>query len=436
MSISRTELTTAVETIGERRWLEIVVRAAISCVFLLCMYLAMAEALAWWYFRRGTGEGLAQSIRWDRDNADFYAARARFLQGSLDAGDIGAVIGLYEAATQLGAHRAGAWAELGGAYEWAGREEDAGHAYERAARLFPNSPEIHWQLGNFYLRAGRTYEALRAFEKTVRGDAAMRRAAFDLVWRAGVDPQAILREVIPEDTGIRLDYLNYLIESKRLEDAGRVWAVLTAEGREIEPQAAFPYFDALIVGHRPEKLQTAWAALAQRNPALARWRAPVDNLITNGSFENEILNGALDWRVIARDDVVVAVDSRMFFDGARSLRLEFDGKTNIEYLHVLQYVPVEPNAAYRFSAYLRTRNITTDSGPRLEIFDAYDSSRLGAATENITGTTNWTAQRLEFRTGPETRLLVVRVARPPSRRFGNRISGTVWVDRVSLTAVE
>jgi len=54
----------------------------------------------------------------------------------------------------------------------------------------------------------------------------------------------------------------------------------------------------------------------------------------------------------------------------------------------------------------------------------------------VTGTRNWSPRQLEFRTGPKTRLAVVRVARPPSRMFDNRISGTLWIDRVSLIAVE
>jgi len=103
---------------------------------------------------------------------------------------------------------------------------------------------------------------------------------------------------------------------------------------------------------------------------------------------------------------------------------------------LLQYVLVRPNTRYRFSGYIRTDAITTDSGPRFQIFDAYDPGKMLAATENAIGTSGWTEQRLEFRTPLNTRLIVVRVARPPSSKFDNKIRGTTWVDKLSLRAEE
>ncbi len=86
--------------------------------------------------------------------------------------------------------------------------------------------------------------------------------------------------------------------------------------------------------------------------------------------------------------------------------------------------------------YMRVQGITTDSGPRFQIQDAYDSSKLSLSTDNLVGTSSWSPQQLEFKTGPKTRLLVIRVVRPASRKFDNQIAGTVWIDRLSLTAVE
>jgi hypothetical protein len=50
----------------------------------------------------------------------------------------------------------------------------------------------------------------------------------------------------------------------------------------------------------------------------------------------------------------------------------------------------------------------------------------------MVGTSGWFSQQLEFETNADTRLLIVRVARPPSNKLDNQISGTVWIDRVSL----
>ncbi len=414
----------------------VVVRVGVSLGLLACIYVLAAQAIAWWHFRRGSPEELGKAIEWAPRHAEFYVARAHALQMSVEGTDVNEVIRLYEKATRLSPNRAGYWAELGGSYEWAGREEEARRAYERAQQLFPRSPEINWKLGNFYIRAGRTDEALRALEKAVRGDPGIRRPAFDLVWRAGVDSQTILRAMIPAELNIQLGYLNYLAETKRLDEAAPVWAQLRAGGSKIEARAVFPYLDALISEQRSDELPAVWDALMERSGKAGNGRLGDRNLITNGSFESEILNGGLDWRVLPCDGVAPRVDSQTFFDGTRSLRLRFDGGKNVSYSHVLQFVPVRPDTRYRFVAYVRAEGITSDSGPRFEIYDAGEKSRLSLAGDAVLGTANWLTQQLQFQTGPDTRVLVVRLARPASRAFDGRLGGTLWVDRVSLRAME
>ena len=424
------------EARAEKRRLGLLVRVCISGVLLYGGYLVAAQAMAEWHFRRHTSTEISKAIRWDPRNPAYYEARARVLRASLEGVDINEVIRLHEAATRLEPDRAEYWAELAGSYEWAGREEEARRAYERARQLFPNSPNINWKLGNFYIRAGRIPEALQAFRKTLSGDPEMRRPAFDLVWRAGVDAGLILQEMIPPDTGILLAYLHYLGETHRLDEAGPVWAELLGQRAPVEPQAAFPYLDALLQYERAAELKAAWAALMQRSRSGVHHLSPDGNLITNGSFEGEILNGGLDWRVLSVEGAVVSVDNLVFFDGTRALRIRFDGQHNLVYSHVLQFVPVEPDSLYRFTGYVRAEGITSDSGPRFQIADAHNTARLSVSTEGVVGTLGWSPLQLQFQTGPETRLLLIQVVRPPSRLLDGRISGTVWIDRLSLNRVE
>jgi hypothetical protein len=111
--------------------------------------------------------------------------------------------------------------------------------------------------------------------------------------------------------------------------------------------------------------------------------------MTNGDFENEILNGGLDWRVSPVEGAVVSVDSLTFFDGAHLFKIDFDGKHNLNYHHVFQYVPVKPNTRYRFMGYVGAREVTTDSGLRFEIYDTYDRHKLLLSTQNVLGTSSW-----------------------------------------------
>lgn len=421
----------------KRNWVGLAVRIGLSLGLLYCLYLVTTRAIALWYFRYGENPaGIRQAIEWDPANPMYYAGLARVLERSPRGGDLDEVIHLYEKATELSPHRARYWAELGGAYELRGRIEEARHAYERARDLFPNSPDINWRLGNFYLRVGKTPEALRAFQKVLLGDPSLRRQTFDLAWRATDDSALILQEMIPSEPGIVIPYLNYLSQTDRVEEAKQVWAQLLQLGVPIEPKAAFSYLDALIRSRRIEALNEAWQQLTLRNPNRIRQRRFDSNLITNGDFESEILNGGLGWRIRPVGGVVVRVASLSFFDGTHSLQIYFDGEQNVNYHHIRQLVPVKPNTVYRFLGYLRAKEITTDSGIRFRIFDAYDRSNLFLESENLVGTSSWSPETMEFETGPETHLLLIQIARPPSKKLDNKIAGTVWIDRLSLVAIE
>ncbi|HKW32320.1 MAG TPA: hypothetical protein VJN92_04920 [Candidatus Acidoferrum sp.] len=83
---------------------------------------------------------------------------------------------------------------------------------------------------------------------------------------------------------------------------------------------------------------------------------------------------------------------------------------------------------------MRTDAITTDSGLRFQIFEAYRFAKVLAATENAVGTSGWGGQRLEFKTPGDSRMLLMRVGRPTSDKFDKKIRGTVWVDKVRLMA--
>jgi len=418
------------------RRLDFPVRILLSLVLLFCIYWVATGAVAQWYSRQQSAEGLRKAIQWDPGNPMYYAALARVLSTSLEGADLDEVIRLYEKSTELRPLEARYWAELGGVYEQVERLQEAQRAYAEAEKLFPNSPQLNWQSGNFHLRQGNIPLALKSFQKVLLGDPGLLPQVFDLAWRAGAEPELILNEMIPPQPNIMFAYLDYLVQKKRIEQAAEVWERILALQLPFEPKSAFPYLDALIASKRVDLLTSAWAELAKRNPTRLRQRAFDPNHLTNGDFEGEILNGGLDWRVGILEGVIVTVDGLRFFDGTHSLKIQFDGTRNIDYGHVYQFVPVKPKTLYRFTGYMRVQGITTDSGPRFQIYDAYDPSKLFLSTENLVGTSGWSPQQLEFQTSPDTQLLIVRVARPASQKFDNQIAGALFIDRVILNAVE
>ena len=53
-------------------------------------------------------------------------------------------------------------------------------------------------------------------------------------------------------------------------------------------------------------------------------------------------------------------------------------------------------------------------------------------TPDLKGTEPWTQVTLPWRAEKDVHLLQVCVTRAPSRKFDNKIAGTVWLDDVSL----
>jgi hypothetical protein len=169
-----------------------------------------------------------------------------------------------------------------------------------------------------------------------------------------------------------------------------------------------------------------WQQLLQRNRDLEAYSQPGD-LMVDGGLERDFLNGGFDWRYSVNEPVELSVDSTEFHGGNQSLRMVFRGP-GVADLGLFEYVPVQPNTAYRFSAYTKAEDIESASGPRIAVLDAY-SGQSYVLTDDSLGTTGWREQSADFQTDPETSLLVVKVARVPGDLL---IKGKFWIDDVSL----
>jgi len=415
----------------EARWHTFVIRIFLLMSLLFFINLAVRRAVAAAYFRKGSPNAVQTAIRWDPANPEYYDALGTLMHLYADRGNSDEIVLLYQNATRLSPHDAHFWADLGAGYDWAGRSNDALDAFQRAQRLFPNSPEINWRLANFYVRAGKIPEALRTLQMVLLEDGTAGRRVFTLATNATRDRNALL-EMLPPQPPVFFDYLNFLSERGDIVGAEEVWARILQLGLPFDLREAFPYLDGLIQHGELGQLSKTWSALAQRFPAQVQRPVQSSNLVTNGGFESDILNGGLDWRVLPIEGSVVSLDPVGVFEGVRALRITFDGSRNIDYGHVFQYVPVQAKTRYRFSGHMRVQDITTDSGPRFQACDAYDMGNIFVSSENLVGTSGWSEQHAEFTTLPDTRLLLLRVVRSVSNKLDNQIAGTVWIDDVRL----
>ena len=120
----------------------------------------------------------------------------------------------------------------------------------------------------------------------------------------------------------------------------------------------------------------------------------------------------------------------MAFEGKRSLKIVFNGKENVDFRHVYQFVALKPNSEYVLKAHMKTKAVTTKSGIRIEISGV--GPAFYGASESLIGDNGWKELMIAFRTPPQSQGGVVRVRREKTDKFDRFISGTVWIDNVSL----
>jgi hypothetical protein len=122
------------------------------------------------------------------------------------------------------------------------------------------------------------------------------------------------------------------------------------------------------------------------------------------------------------------------YEGHSSLRISFAGGANVSYGHVTQKSAVPP-ANYVLAAHVRADRITTDQGIGIRLYDLDNPARLTVTAGNVVGTTGWVTLSQRIAIKPATRIVGIEIVRVPSLKFDSAISGTAWLDGVSLTPV-
>jgi tetratricopeptide (TPR) repeat protein len=373
---------------------------------------------------------LADAIRLEPSNAEYrdLLGRNRALSGiSLDE-----AISIYRYAVSLNPYVARYWLDLAGAYQLAGRTNEQQQSVERAVQADPTTPHVAWEAANFFLLQGDQKQALRHFRVVLANDDLDAvDSALGICWRATGDVNQILDLALPPRADLYLRFLRLLINKQQVAAAERVWNQLIDLQQTFSIKLAFPYLQFLLAQQEVAAAQNAWQQMAGIDQSLERYLPSRENLIVNGGFEENLLNGGFDWWYTSNPHVALAVDTSEFHGGTRSLSVTFDG-LNASEAGISQFIPVKPDAEYEFSAQCRTDELETASGPRFGIADAYTNASY-VLTDDTLGTTPWRLQRARFQTGPNTSLLLLKVVRQPAAPL---IRGKLWIDDLKLVETD
>ncbi len=340
-------------------------------------------------------------------------------------------------ATELSPYNRFYLSSLARACEAAGDAACMDEARQRLVELCPMVPLYHWYAAQRDLQAQRIDEAVAQYRRLLELDPSYASATWASL-HAYQPPETIFREMFAAqvDPKLAMSYVDFLSEQGQNEAAYSSWKQVVAAGGDFSLAAAQPYLERLIERGRFEEASGVWHELEARK-LIAAPGGEADNLVFNGGFERTPLNKGFDWRW--RDPLTyLAVDftAPAAYRGDHSLRIDFAVSRNQEYEPVYQIVPVLPNHTYRLEAYVRSEDITSDSGPLLRVRDIQQGGFPDAVSETTVGTTPWHKIGLYFTAGPETRAVQLSVWRPRGRVFPTEISGSFWLDAVSLKCVD
>jgi hypothetical protein len=337
-------------------------------------------------------------------------------------------------ATQLSPASRLYWSDLETTCESAGDAQCADLARERLLQLCPMVPGYYWLEADSCLRTNRLDLALARYRRLLELDPTYALSVWSSLQNVQ-EPESVYEKVLADNphAELKVGYVDFLSDQGDNETAYRIWRQLAAGSPAFPYVAASPYLNRLIAVGRISEAVNVWQDLERLGIIAAA--SEKGNLIFNGDFERPPLKSGFDWRTWDTTYLAVDFSSPQAYHGNGCLRIDFTVARNDEYKPVYQIVPVLPRQTYRLEAFVRTQEISSDTGPCLRVRDTNPGGFPDAVSETTVGTTPWHPVRLSFTTGPHTQAAEIAFWRPRSRVFPTEIVGTAWWDAVSMRSV-
>jgi len=398
-----------------------------ACFVVVALYLQFALRAYLASHLAGTlaSPKIQRAIQLEPANAEYRELLGRNL--ALSGASLDEAISVYRTAVHLNPYEARYWLDLASAYQIAGRISEQAESVEHAVEADPTTPHDAWEAANFFLVQGDQAKALRYFRVVLANDPQAVNSTLQLCWRTTGDANEILDQGLPPRPDLYLSFLRLLVSKQEVGAAESVWNRLIGLQQPFQTNLAFPYFELLIAKQEVVAAKVAWQQLVKADGSLQPYQPSRENLIINGGFEENLLNGGFDWWYQSNPHAALAIDTSEFHSGTRSLSVTFDGHSVPE-VGLVQFIPVNPNTTYEFSAQSRTEDIESASGPRFAIADAYTRAPY-ILTDDTLNTTPWRLQQGRFQTGPNTSLLLLKIVREPAAPL---IRGKLWIDDLRL----
>jgi thioredoxin-like negative regulator of GroEL len=329
-------------------------------------------------------------------------------------------------AVNLNPNRGHYWLDLASVYQITGNTEKESEALQSALDTEPGNPEVAAEAARLFLESGNANRALPLVKQALEQNPEAASTLLPVCWDKTRDASLILNRAIPANPELQVAFLRTLTDREEPTGANDVWQFIIAANKPFRAQLSLFYFDYLLKNQDAATFSRAWHQLTGLAPELRAY-LPNDNLIVNSGFEQPPLNWGFDWRYEPSAHIAAGIDDKVAHSGSRSLSVSYDGDRGYV-AGWTQYVPVEANTDYDFSAWIRSENITSSSGPRIALVDAFGAGNL-LLTDDVLDTHPWQELRGTLRVPADTQLLAVKIIRAPA---DTRIRGQVWIDDLRL----
>jgi hypothetical protein len=380
------------------------------------------------YQTRPSKENLLKAIQLNPSNPDPYYRLGLFYQWDIRNIDLQKAREYIRKAIERNPLEQSYYLDLAKILNRMGEKKGSEQALEKAVLVFPTSYQGRWVTGNLLLQQGVVEKTVPHFTYILANYPNQSSLVYDVLFKAIDDTDFILERIVPKDPSSINQYLAYLYEIGDKESAKKAWGKRASYGIKNDRAETLRHIEFLINKGDLDDAFRVWKTRLREERVIL---PPDGNLMTNGGFETkEVLGGGFDWKITHVPGAEVSFDHSVASEGKSSLKIVFNGKENVDFQNVYQFVALKPNNEYVLKAHMKTRSVTTKSGIKIEIIGM--GPPFHGVSESLTGENEWKELVISFRTPLQSRGGLVRIRREKTDRFDRYISGTVWIDNIEL----
>ena len=316
-----------------------------------------------------------------------------------------------------------------------GNDEPALRHVVTAKELWPTRARLLFRAAQVEILLGDEPAALNTLAGAWHADPASEAGveAIELAWGLLEDKTTLLSVFLPHDTPPNMhlpDYparlFEFAIETDDVDFVDDAWDKLP-ESMKAPGESLFAYIDVMIANDAHGRARKKWHSLIANEDA--------SNLISNGSFEAELINGGLGWRWANGLGFEISRDGDSSVVGRTSLRVTFDGQQNVNFANLNQTVVVQPEGLYRLTGQWRGHDVTTRAGPYIEVRSLDGGQSTREVTEVHWGSWDWSAFSVTVEVPESVRLLQIGLRREKTTNLDNKLGGSIWFDDIQLTQI-